>query len=93
MNPLDTIFYPELQEEYAIAQVLSNRMMKRGFSVWELGPLCTRDHAWRLTELKNAVEAFMKTAEEPHGELVCEVMKKEYRTAKHAVHSILNRKP
>lgn len=93
MNILDPSVYPQLREEYLAAQNLSMRMSRKGHMVWELGPLCTRDYAWQLADLKKAVEAFMKTCQEPHGDLVCEVTKKEYRSAKQAVHSILNRKP
>ena len=93
MNILNPSFDIEVRDEYETATTLAAHMVQKGHSTWELGPLCTRNHAWQLADLKTAVEALLNTCQEPHGELVCEVMKKEYRNAKQAVHSILNRKP
>lgn len=93
MNDLNPSLHPEFEDEYITSQSLATRMIMKGHSSWELGPLCTRDHAWNLADLKKAVAEFMKTCEEPHGEFVCALMKKDYQRAKQAVYSRLNQKP
>lgn len=87
MNELHPTLYPEFQELYEAASDLAVQLTMQGHTTYEIGPLCSRDHAYQLHELKEAVKAFMKALPPNPNSLP------EYRRTQQAVFSILNSKP
>ncbi len=62
---INPILHPELHELSEAAQNLANSMILNGHQTWELGPLCTRNHADQLRQLKKAVEMHLSITPEP----------------------------
>ena len=87
MNDLKPSLHPEFTNQYHAAQVLATQMVMSGYSTWELGPVCSRDHAYALEDLKRVVREFLKAIPEEHG------LSPEYRRMKEAVHLQLDSKP
>ncbi len=60
MNQLDPSLYPEFMDEYQEAQNLHSRLKRKGVkSPYQIGPVCSRDHAWELEDLKKVMKEFM----------------------------------
>lgn len=88
MNVIDINFYPELREQAFKAVRISMEMEVDGHpGPWVLGPLCTRDHAVALEDLKKVMKEFMAVVCDP------EVKTSDYCRLKQAVHSQLKHAP
>ena len=87
MKPIDTSLYPEFNNEYEAAQNLHVRVVMKGFQTYEIGPLCSRDHAWNLEDLKKAVKEFLFVVQDP------EVKTKEYCRIKQSLRVQLKHTP
>lgn len=87
MNDLKPSLHPEFSRQYEEAQALHIHMVMNGYMAWELGPVCSRDHAYALKDLKEVVREFLRFA--PTGP----DLHPEYQRLKQAVHSQLNSKP
>ena len=87
MKQLDPSLYPEFRDEYEEAQSLHSRLVMKGASSYQIGPVCSRDHAWALEDLKKAAKEFLAVVRDP------EVKTSEYCRLKQALHSKLKNTP
>ena len=85
---IDPSLYPEFMDEYQEAQNLHSRLKGKGVkSPYQIGPVCSRDHAWELEDLKKVMKEFMAVVCDP------EVKTNDYCRLKQAVHSQLKHAP
>lgn len=87
MNEILPSLDVEFRKEYEESQSFHIRMVMKGKMTYEIGPVCSRDHAYNLQDLKKAVRDFLKVLPEPQESTT------EYRRLKQALHSQLNHIP
>lgn len=78
----------ELEDEYREAQAITTSLTMKGIgSYWELGPICSRNHAWQLADLKKFIKEFLAVLPNDIEQT------KEYRRAFQNLHMQLKSKP
>jgi hypothetical protein len=87
MNVISPSLETEYQKEYVASQNLHDQMVMKGHQTYEIGPVCSRDHAYNLRDLKAAAAAFLKVLPEPPESTP------EYRRLKQSLHSQINQTP